>query len=231
MIDDWLDRWQEYFLAWYDEARVEDKVSDAAEFASKFLDEGLVSVSGGKDSMVMLHIIVTRCRPDVTVFHWDHGPWLMPRPVEEEIKRNIATVAPKAKLIIETYSYGFKPQARFNWKPWYKAFFSTLRRLGYKYHLLGIRAEESSRRMARGRTVERKYWVEVHPVYEFTWRDVWAYIFKHNVPIPSMYYAYARLLGWDRVRLTTFFDMEMQRYGQPQVDSVLSWRWRHNPLS
>jgi 3'-phosphoadenosine 5'-phosphosulfate sulfotransferase (PAPS reductase)/FAD synthetase len=231
LTDDWLGKWKEYFLTWYDEGDVEGKVSEAAEFASRFLDEGLVSVSGGKDSMAMLHIIVTRCRPDVTVFHWDHGPWLMPRAVEEEIKRNIAIVAPGARLIVETYQYGFRPEARVDWRPWYKAFFSTLRRLGYKYHLLGIRAEESSRRRARGRVVERRHWVEVHPIYDFTWRDVWAYIFKHNVPVPNMYYQYARLLGWDRVRLTTFFDMEMQRYGQPQVDSVLSWRWKHNPLS
>jgi 3'-phosphoadenosine 5'-phosphosulfate sulfotransferase (PAPS reductase)/FAD synthetase len=231
VTDEWLERWREYFLAWYDEARVEDKVSEVAEFASRFLDDGLVSVSGGKDSMVMLHIIVTRCRPDIVVFHWDHGPWLMPRAVEEEIKRNIATVAPKAKLIVEAYSFGYRPEARVDWRPWYEAFFSTLRKLGYKYHLLGIRAEESSRRRARGRVVGRKRWVEVHPTYDFTWRDVWAYIFKHGVPVPSVYYQYARLLGWDRARLTTFFDMEMQRYGQPQVDTVLSWRWRHSPLS
>jgi len=178
--------------------------------------------------MVMLHIIVTRCRPDVIAFHWDHGPWLMPRAVEDEIKRNIATVAPRAKVIVETYNYGYRPEARVNWRPWYKAFFKTLRKLGYKYHLLGVRAEESSRRRARGRVVQGKHWTEVHPIYELTWCDVWAHIFKHNIPVPSVYFTYARLLGWDRVRLTTFFDLEMQRYGQPQVDSILSWRWKHD---
>jgi 3'-phosphoadenosine 5'-phosphosulfate sulfotransferase (PAPS reductase)/FAD synthetase len=230
LIDDWLGRWREYFRAWYDEGRVEENALEVADFASRFLDEGQVSVSGGKDSMVMLHIIVTRCRPDIVVFHWDHGPWLMPRVIEDEIRRNIATVASKAKVIVETYNYGSRPEARVVWRPWYKAFFSTLKRLGYKYHLLGIRAEESSRRRARGRVVERRHWVEIHPIYNFTWRDVWAYIFKHNIPVPNIYYKYARLLGWNRVRLTTLFDIEMQRYGQPQIDSVLSWRWKHNPL-
>ena len=71
--------------------------------------------------------------------------------------------------------------------------------------------------------------MEVHPIYNFTWRDVWAYVFRHNVPVPSIYIRYAKLLGWDRVRLVTFFDREFEKYGAPQIDSVLSWRWRNNP--
>jgi phosphoadenosine phosphosulfate reductase len=225
-MDEWLRRWREYFLAWYDENRVEEKVEEAREFSEPYLDGGVVSVSGGKDSMVMLHVLAA-AKPDLSVFHWDHGPWLMPREVEEEIIRNIRRVAPRARLIVERYEFGGEERSRVEWEPWYRAFFGTLARLGYKYHLLGIRRDESRRRAARGRVVERKSWTEVHPIYHFTWRDVWAYVFKHNVPVPSAYFRYARLVGWDRVRLVTFFDREMERYGSPQLDSVLSWRWKH----
>jgi len=225
---EWLEKWREYFLAWYDEGGVEDKANEAAEFSAEYLDEGVVSVSGGKDSMVMLHIIVNKCRRDINVFHWDHGPALMPRPVESEILRNIFRVASGARrIIVKRFAKGFTERARAEWRDWYAAFFSTLRSLNYKYHLLGVRAEESSRRSARGRVVARRHWVEVHPVYYFTWRDVWAYVFKHNVPVPSVYFKYARLLGWDRVRLVTFFDREFEKYGSPQVDSVLMWRYKH----
>ena len=224
--DEWLKRWMEYFLAWYDEGNVEEKAREAAEFSQQFLDEGIVSVSGGKDSMAMLHII-SRVKRDVEVFHWDHGPTLMPREIEREIIRNIGIVAPEAKLIIKKFELGSREEARHSWSAWYRAFFGTLRELNRKYHLLGIRKDESSRRSRRGRVVRRKDWTEIHPIYSFTWRDVWAYIFRHNIPIPKTYYAYARLLGWDKVRLVTFFDREFEKYGAPQIDGVLAWRWKY----
>jgi len=227
--EEWLRRWREYFLAWYDEGEVEGKAEEAAEFASRYLDGGVVSVSGGKDSMAMLHLIVNRCREDAVLFHWDHGPWLMPREVEREILEGIRRVAPRARLIVREYRFGRCERARSDWGPWYREFFSALRELGFRYHLLGVRADESCRRRARGRVVERRHWTEIHPIYHFTWRDAWAYVFRHNVPVPRVYFEYARLLGWDKVRLVTFFDREFEKYGSPQIDSVLSWRWKAKP--
>jgi hypothetical protein len=48
-------------------------------------------------------------------------------------------------------------------------------------------------------------------------------VFRHNVPVPRVYYTYARHVGWDRARLTTFHDREFEKYGN-QIDSVLMWR-------
>jgi len=224
---EWLRRWREYFLEWYDESRVEDKAAEAASFMERYVDEGILSVSGGKDSMTMLHIAAAVLRNrELAVFHWDHGAALMPRDVESEILENIRSVAPKAKLIVKRYSFGRDERARHDWRPWYREFFSILRDLGYRYHILGIRRDESCRRASRGRVVERKSWVEVHPIYEFTWRDTWAYIFRHSVPVPKVYFIYAKLLGWERARLVTFFDREFEKYGSPQVDGVLMWRYR-----
>jgi 3'-phosphoadenosine 5'-phosphosulfate sulfotransferase (PAPS reductase)/FAD synthetase len=222
-MSSWLEKWREYFLAWYDEGGVGEKAREAADFACRYADSGMVSVSGGKDSMTLLHIVASICRGDVDVFHWDHGPALMPREVEHEILQNIRTVAPKARVVVETYSLGDSERARADWRPWYREFFSTLERLDYRHHILGIRAEESSRRRGRGRVVDRGRWVEVHPIYYFTWRDVWAYVFKHNVPVPRVYYIYARYVGWDKARLTTFHDREFEKYGN-QIDAVLMWR-------
>jgi len=223
----WLRRWREYFLVWYDESRVEDKAVEAASFMEKYVDEGILSVSGGKDSMAMLHIAAAVLRNrELAVFHWDHGAALMPRDIEEEIIENIKSVAPNAKLIVKRYSFGRDERARYDWRPWYREFFSTLKELGYRYHILGIRRDESCRRASRGRVVERRNWVEVHPIYEFTWRDTWAYIFRHSVPVPKVYFAYAKLLGWEKARLVTFFDREFEKYGSPQLDGVLMWRYR-----
>ena len=222
-MSSWLDRWREYFQTWYDEGGVEEKAREAAEFACRYVDGGAVSVSGGKDSMAMLHIVASMCRGDVDVFHWDHGPALMPRQIEEEILRNIAAAAPKARLVVRRYSLGHLEGARVDWRPWYREFFATLQSLGYRHHILGIRAEEGNRRRSRWRVVDRGRWVEVHPIYYFTWRDIWAYVFRHNVPVPRVYYIYAQHVGWDKARLTTFHDREFEKYGN-QIDSVLMWR-------
>jgi hypothetical protein len=41
------------------------------------------------------------------------------------------------------------------------------------------------------------------------------------------YFVYAKLLGWDKARLVTFFDKEFEKYGTTTIDSILMWRHRH----
>lgn len=220
----YYDKWRGYFLLFCDDLK--PKVEEAISMLRSIdLDRAIISVSGGKDSMALLHI-ATRLRSDVNVFHWDHGAALMPREIEEEILRNIKRIAPGARLIVRRYSVEDE-RARWDYKRWYAEFFSTLRRLGYEYHVLGIRAEESYKRAARGAVVRRDRWIEVYPIYSWTWRDVWTYIFCNDVPVPSVYAKYVELLGWERARLVTFFDREFEKYGAPQIDGFMMWRYRH----
>jgi len=68
---------------------------------------------------------------------------------------------------------------------------------------------------------------EIWPLGNWTWLDVWSYIFSYKLPYVSLYNHYAPLVGWDKVRLVTLFDPEFDKLGASNVDSFLMWRFKH----
>jgi 3'-phosphoadenosine 5'-phosphosulfate sulfotransferase (PAPS reductase)/FAD synthetase len=61
------------------------KVEEARQIIAKALathQKPYVAFSGGKDSTCMLHLVLQQ-KPDIMVYHWDYGPYLMPRDVEK----------------------------------------------------------------------------------------------------------------------------------------------------
>lgn len=100
---------------------------------------------------------------------------------------------------------------------------------GYDLAFVGLRAEESLKRMRRiarqqSFTAIRECW----PIDEWTWKDVWGYIFSHNLPYAPVHGRYAPLVGLENVRLSTFFDSEFEKMGAPTLDGVVMWRDRHS---
>ena len=212
---------------------VASTLGELRELLERHGDEAYVAYSGGKDSLVLLHL-AARVRPEVRVFHWDHGPWLMPREVEEEILEAARRVAPGARLRVETSRRLWEEAARWDHKRWYRAFWATLERLaseGWRVALLGIRRGESvSRRLRAGRQCrETRVQVECYPLRYWGWRDVWAYIFEHGLPYPRVYDELCPVVGWDRCRLVTFFDEEF-RHLEGNIHGVIFWRWRHRAV-
>ncbi len=51
--------------------------------------------------------------------------------------------------------------------------------------------------------------------------------FSHSLPYASIYDIYAPVVGWDKVRLTTFFDPEFDKLGASNLDGALMWRFKH----
>lgn len=218
---------------WADTNEHKAKVKEANRIIARALathQKPYVAFSGGKDSTCLLHLVLQH-KPDVMVFHWDYGPYLMPRPAEQEAIE-IAKKLGAQNIIVDT-SEQYK--SRQDTGIWYKEFFGRVTKYlleeNYDLAFIGIRKEESVSRRLRiqeGHSLTRIK--ECWPIQNWTWRDVWAYIFANNVPYHSVYDMYAPVVGWDKARFVTFFDPEFEKFGNPNLDGVLMWRWRHEKL-
>lgn len=204
--------------------RTREYIRDCLEKARK----PFVAFSGGKDSTVMLYLVLQEF-PDVMVYHWDYGPYLMPREFEREILHNARILGAK-NLRVETSALYLreKRDARNVWgRVYFGCVLPQLRAEGYDGVFVGIRKEESLRRKRR---INAQRWLsgmqEFWPLADWTWMDVWASVWGWNLPYPSVYDRLGPVVGWDRVRFVTFFDNEMMPRGAG-VENVMLWRFKN----
>lgn len=192
-----------------------------------------LAYSGGKDSVVMLHLAL-QIDPDIPIWNWDHGPYLMPREYQKEIINNAYKIGVnKEQLHIRTTKQLNTPDARWDYMRWYRGFFGNLHPLikneGWDVALIGLRMEESSARKIKAKkpfnfTVD-KFCPQCYPVHTWTWEDVWAYTISNKLPYLQHYEAYSEFAGWDRSRICTFFDNEFQH--KNSIDGVLMSDYRN----
>lgn len=187
-----------------------------------------IAYSGGKDSTVMLHIVL-QAYPDIKVWHWDYGRHYIPRHIESEILRNAKSIGAKDITIDTSQKYN---QGRCNQNVLFPALFGKVRprmvKEGYDMVMVGLRAEESSRRKAKTITGFKAGKItECYPVYRLTARDIWSYIVSNNLPYCSHYDRYGKLLGIEQVRMATLFDPEFDKFGASNVDGLLMPEFKH----
>ena len=199
----------------------------------------LVSVSGGKDSSVALHLALKVWDPeDLMIWHWDYGDWLMPRSCEDESRSIINQIVGghEVKIIVNKRKGG--EESRWTSHDGYKQFFGNLKKMLQIYErdcsIAGMRAEESI-----GRAQRVKHYSEYHegtrvqlfhPLADWKAVDVWTYIISNKIPYHSTYDKKAALFGCytsGKVRFVTFFDHEMDYLGAPNTDGILLWKDRH----
>lgn len=78
---------REMYLIYSETDEYQEAVRQLHENVSKAFSEHskpYVAYSGGKDSLVMSHAVL-RENPGTLIFHWDYGPYYMPRELEREI--------------------------------------------------------------------------------------------------------------------------------------------------
>ena len=216
------------FLMWAKTQEHQDRIIETNQIIQRYVSKGkcVVAFSGGKDSTAMLHLAL-QIEPDIQVFHWNHGSYLIPSSIEQDIINNAKQLEVK-NLIVKGSPLLEKVDARSNYKVWYLVFWNTLHRLrkdeGWDFQFVGLRKEEGCKRTAKIKASPKG---EVYPIADWKWIDVWAYIISNNLPYPSIYEKYAELLGYDRARLVTMFDLEFEKFGAPYIDGFLYPQYRY----
>lgn len=139
-------QWRETFKLWAQTAEYAQHLQNARERIENALvrsSQPYVSYSGGKDSTVMMHLVLQQA-PDATVWHWYYGKYFVP----EDIEAQVIAIAESmnAMLAVET-SERYDIEKRDAMNIWGHEFFTRVApRMvaeGYDRAFIGIRAEES----------------------------------------------------------------------------------------
>ncbi len=214
-------RWVETFQMWSETEEYQRRVEEARIVIKDTLKEykkPYLSFSGGKDSTVMLHLVL-QYKEDIPVWHWDYGDQLMPRAFEKEVIENAEKMG-VCELIVNKRR---GEDARINHKTGYMQFFSQINKLrkehGWDVGFVGVRQEESCRR----KSLYKSFFLNdcCYPLLKLTWMDVWACIVSEGLPYVSVYDSYSNLLGYDTSRFVTFFDKEFEHLGMGIIDGLL----------
>lgn len=186
-----------------------------------------VAVSGGKDSLVMLDLILKQ-HPKVLVWHWDWGMFML-RHFENEILENLRNhfklqypqlTVRKRLTMNEEKSVGFRAM--------FGSVGNFIKERKINLMCLGLRKEESCRRGNRCSVLVEhiKPCPNAFPIRDWTWRDIWGHIIINKIPYPSAYDIRAPLIGWDKTRFVSFFDPEFDHLAGPDQDKYFFYKYR-----
>jgi len=231
-----IKKWKDTFLTYSKMIDFKKRVEE-----SKFIVKNVfntystpyIAFSGGKDSTCMTHLVLQQ-NSNIMVLHWDYGGYYIPRKMENKILKNAKKLGVK-NLRIETSSkYGILKRKAINvlGRDLIRGLLPQLFREGYDASFIGLRSEESPKRKRRIKADRSLSKIkEIFPIASWTWMDIWAYIIKYDLPYLSHYDLYGPVVGWDRVRLTTFFDSEFDKLGCSNVDGILMWKFKNKEFS
>ena len=224
---------REMYLIYSETDEYQEAVRQLHENVSKAFSEHskpYVAYSGGKDSLVMSHAVL-RENPGTLIFHWDYGPYYMPRELEREIIDMAHQIGARNLRVESTNIYKVKKREAISvlGKMLYGRVMPDFKKEGYDLAFVGLRAQEGCKRAKRVSDLFENDSVlpNCFPVRHMKARDIWAYIISNNLPYCSHYDKYASLLGYEEVRFCTFFDKEFDKYGNSNLDGVLMTHFKN----
>ena len=193
-------------------------------------EKSYIAYSGGKDSCVLLDLVLN-LNTKTPAYHWDYGPYLIPREIEYKLINNAFKIGVH-RLIYATSDKYRKHQ---NYV-WYKEFLGKelpkLANAGFDLSFIGLRAEESYKRRQKTKTLlsNDNYMCNAFPLKDWTYKDIYAYLLKNNVPYLEKHYdKYSELVGYERSRFVTFHDPEFSQLSEC-LDGILMYKHKHDDI-
>lgn len=185
-----------------------------------------VAFSGGKDSTVMLDLLIKE-RPEITVIHWDFGPYYIPRNIYNSLVKNAGNIGVKNLRIHTSKKYHSQKRRAINvlGSDFLGKLVPSLAKEGFDLAFIGLRAKESYKRRAKTKNYVvpfQSHMMNCYPLRDWSYKDVWAYIVQNNVPYLSEFYdKYGLILGDKNTRFCTFFDPEFKNLGTGNLDGII----------
>lgn len=220
----------ELFTLWAETEEYKNAIKEAEDNIDLILEtqKPVILYSGGKDSLVLLHLIMLRDNT-IPVYYSDSGydydsqQIKMPKEMTNEIIK-IGKEAGAKTL----YSCGHKTP---NSKRFFGNLFRVMKKRDCNLELLGLRGGESVGRKSRveGDLIRKEGSRRLaFPIRNLNWKDVWAYLITNNVRYLSYYDEYAKVEGYENVRLTSRFSNGiLHKGGSKYIDCVLMSKYRN----
>lgn len=188
-----------------DDKDLKDKISKSKkvirEALKKYGDSCGIAWTGGKDSMVMLHLIkeVTKNRFPPVMFI-DHGlHFKQTYEFVAKMKKNwdLKLIVSSDKKTAEDLSQEKSKKRRRELARILKikTITSTVKKRKWKALFVGIRWDEHPARSEEKYFSKRKDHLRIHPLLHFSEKDIWRYIKKFNLPYNPLYDMGYRSLG------------------------------------
>jgi len=176
--------------------KLKGKEYEAKQFLRKFPKEkAVVSFSGGKDSLVALHLaqrvgIKKAVFSDTTIESQDTIDYIKEVSITLGVKIDIAK--PK-KSFWELLPIFGPPSINHRWccpTIKYPQLNEYAKKQGVLYYITGLRRNESIIRMNYAKVSKNPmmpHVIQINPIIDWTSEEVWEYIKKHELPIPPSY--------------------------------------------
>lgn len=186
-------------------------------------------VSGGKDSLVLWHLVSQDCGFDWPVYHFDNG--LLNVPGVTEFVRSLADEW-KATLHVRTSEAAnderMVVEEGHGYNGYWGQYSSLVKQHGWSVRVLGIRAAESAQRRDRFTgsppTDSDGDDFAAAPIHHLTTADVWAYIVSNGLPYHEIYDRQGNLFGGmdsRENRLVTLYDEEFDSLGAREISQFI----------
>lgn len=211
--------------------RIEQAI-DWIHYAFRIFDNPCLNYSGGKDSLVLLHLVTQQCGyRNVDVYHFDNGLLRVPGS-DDFVRQSVDRIG--GNLIARTSESANSEEMLLEEGHGYAGFWGHYFRLaherGWDVRLLGIRAGESRNRRDRfdsdsGAPINyHEDHTAAAPIHRLTTRDVWSYIVENELRYHEIYDKQGDLYGdieHRSNRLVTLYDSEFDSLGAREISQFI----------